>query len=558
MRAMRGGYCAGVILLLVVACFSLATSSTEDELWEEILLKNWMSMLRSMPDAEASAVVQNFKKNISTSNSVSDFRVINLKGLISYSEGRFLESLGHFESASLTQNFSDQRVLSNWLDAWYTIDASSPLPKLRKLVMQYPDSVPLLQSTIDEIRREDNDESYTQLVETVRTMPTWYEFWMVFVDIHLKRYFIAGDSGTSNLDQNGSNLKNEFGLVQFALTLFPRSPELLLLRAVHLILRGDYFCGNYFALASLSNQEYEMKVISRKYYDSVTATAAANAQIRPFNEIADSHKGDTAEFSCLPFLTHHTVETYQKIYKRIREVMGAGWSALKNVSVPAGTEPGQNNLVSHGVVYAYPKSSESELKALPSLQVGCTSVVHCAMPGFLIADIVPSIVTHFVATAYNLSMIQSHSIGLIYSSHTLSLLSYHLSDEECPEYPHANVMSEDVRCLSELDRAFHEFRRILVDGGKVLISEPDFAALAAGVRRRGASAQDKFRYMEQLMGGHQNMHDIRKSGFHFEMLNGYLFYHGFCKVTRVSDFGLFRDQSRNSDPPSVNVMAVAC
>jgi predicted SAM-dependent methyltransferase len=206
---------------------------------------------------------------------------------------------------------------------------------------------------------------------------------------------------------------------------------------------------------------------------------------------------------------------------------------------------------------------ERTLFALPSLQIGCSSWKTCVRPGFLIADAVANVTTHFVTLAYSLPMIATGSIGLVYSSHTLEHLSYNLPPHAtCAQYPQSDETIPG--CANEVDTALQEWRRVLVAGGQLLVGVPDLHILLANFVN-STSVKEKNSISTLLYGGHENPYDIHLTGFYYEYLKFFLEKNSFCNVTRVRYFGLFRDSSglefRDSsggDSLSLNLHAVAC
>mmetsp|Transcript_18544 Transcript_18544/g.31056 ORF Transcript_18544/g.31056 Transcript_18544/m.31056 type:complete len:804 (-) Transcript_18544:1053-3464(-) len=197
---------------------------------------------------------------------------------------------------------------------------------------------------------------------------------------------------------------------------------------------------------------------------------------------------------------------------------------------------------------------------LPSLQIGCSSWDRCVRPGFLIADAVANVTTHFVTLAYSLPMIATGSIGLVYSSHTLEHLSYNLPPRTtCAHYPQSDETVPG--CANEVDTALQEWRRVLVAGGQLLVGVPDLQAIASFFIET-KSHREKNIAQQILHGGQINQFDVHKTGFHFGYLKQLLDRHGFCNVTQVDEFGLFRDASRTTfyfgKSISLNVQATAC
>mmetsp|Transcript_5852 Transcript_5852/g.9656 ORF Transcript_5852/g.9656 Transcript_5852/m.9656 type:complete len:728 (+) Transcript_5852:54-2237(+) len=224
---------------------------------------------------------------------------------------------------------------------------------------------------------------------------------------------------------------------------------------------------------------------------------------------------------------------------------------------PTGREKASSSV---STVAAAAAAAAAPTVVLPSLQIGCSSWDRCVRPGFLIADAVANVTTHFVTLAYSLPMIATGSIGLVYSSHTLEHLSYNLPPRTtCAHYPQSDETVPG--CANEVDTALQEWRRVLVAGGQLLVGVPDLQAIASFFIET-KSHREKNIAQQILHGGQINQFDVHKTGFHFGYLKQLLDRHGFCNVTQVDEFGLFRDASRTTfyfgKSISLNVQATAC
>jgi predicted SAM-dependent methyltransferase len=127
-----------------------------------------------------------------------------------------------------------------------------------------------------------------------------------------------------------------------------------------------------------------------------------------------------------------------------------------------------------------------------------------------------------VGSCTNMMQLSDASFVEIYASHVLEHLSY----------------------ADELHQALAEFHRVLVPGGRLMVSVPDFALLCRLFLADGLTAQQRFEIMRMIFGGQMDAHDLHKVGLTLEFLDSYLRHAGFVSVDRVPTFDLFEDTSR--------------
>jgi predicted SAM-dependent methyltransferase len=156
--------------------------------------------------------------------------------------------------------------------------------------------------------------------------------------------------------------------------------------------------------------------------------------------------------------------------------------------------------------------------------------------GWTNLNIQPGPSVDLVGTCTNLAQIADASVEEIYASHVLEHLSY----------------------VDELHQALGEFHRVLVPGGRLMTSVPDFALLCRLFLADGLTTQQRFEIMRMIFGGQMDPHDLHKTGLTLEFLDSYLRHAGFVSVERVGEFGLFEDTSRlrvAGRPISLNLVA---
>lgn len=142
----------------------------------------------------------------------------------------------------------------------------------------------------------------------------------------------------------------------------------------------------------------------------------------------------------------------------------------------------------------------------------------------------------YVGNCSDLSRFGNGSIEEIYASHVLEHLGY----------------------AKDLLQALKEWHRVLKDGGKAMISVPDFEVLCRLFLDPARDAAQRFYLMRVAFGGQMDPHDFHYVGLTMEILASYLSRAGFSYAERVDDFGLFEDTSKQDflgTPISLNVIA---
>jgi predicted SAM-dependent methyltransferase len=158
--------------------------------------------------------------------------------------------------------------------------------------------------------------------------------------------------------------------------------------------------------------------------------------------------------------------------------------------------------------------------------------------GWKILNIQPGPNVDFVGDCMDLSQFGNQSVAEIYLSHVLEHLDYQ----------------------KEVHIALHEFKRVLVPGGRLMIGVPDLEVLCFLLAAPFLSFQDKFFIMRVIYGGQVDPYDYHKTGFTFPFLQGFLAQKGFERIQRVKSFGLFQDTTEmivNGVSISLNVEAFA-
>lgn len=140
--------------------------------------------------------------------------------------------------------------------------------------------------------------------------------------------------------------------------------------------------------------------------------------------------------------------------------------------------------------------------------------------GWKILDVEARPEVDFVGDVRNLSGFADQSCNEIYCSHVLEHVA----------------MADMAATLAEL-------HRILVKGGKLLVSVPDLDMLAWLLQNRDYEPATRFMIMKTLFGGQTNEHDFHRIGLNFEFMVDFLKSAGFSEVEQVETFGIFSDDS---------------
>lgn len=140
--------------------------------------------------------------------------------------------------------------------------------------------------------------------------------------------------------------------------------------------------------------------------------------------------------------------------------------------------------------------------------------------GWKILDVEARPEVDFVGDIRNLSGFDDQSCNEIYCSHVLEHIA----------------MADMAATLTEL-------HRILVKGGKLLVSVPNLDMLTWLLQNRDYGAATRFMIMKMLFGGQTNEYDVHRIGLNFEFMVDFLKNAGFSEVEQVETFGLFPDCS---------------
>jgi predicted SAM-dependent methyltransferase len=156
--------------------------------------------------------------------------------------------------------------------------------------------------------------------------------------------------------------------------------------------------------------------------------------------------------------------------------------------------------------------------------------------GWEVLNVNPAPFIDHICNANDLSRFSDNTFGAIYASHVLEHFDYQ----------------------GELIDTLREWKRVLVQGGKLFISVPDMDILAGLFLDRKLTVEERFFVIQMIFGGHVDKYDYHFVGLNEEFLVGFLRASGYVNIKRVENFHIFNDTSSmlfKGVPISLNMIA---
>jgi tetratricopeptide (TPR) repeat protein len=334
----------------------------------------------------------------------------NLMGIVAYNANNLQEALKYFDRTCIFTEFSDEGYMNNFASVHRQAHPDRSAEALLAATAAHPDNIVLLRELLAAYRAEGRGRAADEALQSaVLRRPAAYGLWVMLADSIVQR--LVQTPALQHVSVTGSmtgaatqELNREADLVVYGLSMFPRSPELLLLRAHHYshpylfnrtsgaqpMHAHDTACAAHYLRSArrvrqgLSEQYLALmhSIAARTTAATASATATTESVAAYVKSISSPLEDKDAELdTCVPVLHRHDASSYVPVFHLISEVTGgAPWHAigtarLPGVTLPTGDTGSEGNKGNKGnsiVPSAITKLMGAEGSAplyLPSLQV---------------------------------------------------------------------------------------------------------------------------------------------------------------------------------------------
>ncbi len=145
-----------------------------------------------------------------------------------------------------------------------------------------------------------------------------------------------------------------------------------------------------------------------------------------------------------------------------------------------------------------------------------------------------------------------------YVDHKLNANDLSTFDDNTFADLYASHVLEHFDYKDELISTLKEWHRVLINGGNIYVSVPDFEILSKLFVEKSLTHEERFHVMRMMFGGHVDENDYHLVGLDFVFLSSFLQETGFTNIKRVRSFNIFNDTSEllfKNVPISCNVIA---
>jgi len=301
------------VVLLILGIF-LPSSSAASGIWrnETALVELYGDWQANANPAEHQFIheVHEFYHN-DTNNVFSN----NLMGVITLTNQDYHNASKYFRTACENSHFLENDYVMNYIRAQNMIDARETVAVLADVLQKDIYNVDIINSLVywlTIICRQSQQPLLVVLPYAYR-LPTIHPLWVLFAESALRVRSTSGFDAT-----------HAAAVTTYALTIYPRSCELLLLRAMLYLQEGDTACaGELYHSAAQVKGLYTDQFNASQYFDELAQhTTTTNTTSNNTNNTTNNSA------QCMPHLQTHSIAHYQTLIRSIFSTVGDYWTNL--------------------------------------------------------------------------------------------------------------------------------------------------------------------------------------------------------------------------------------